>query len=43
MRDYHPFLWCYPSDELIRFDDDKVTPATLAEVLGTTALIYMAF
>ncbi|KAH9010113.1 hypothetical protein EDB85DRAFT_2053774 [Lactarius pseudohatsudake] len=28
--------WC-------RFDDDKVTPATLAEVLGTTAPIYMAF
>jgi ubiquitin carboxyl-terminal hydrolase 22/27/51 len=28
--------WC-------RFDDDKVTPATLAEVLGTSAPIYMAF
>ncbi|KAN0123099.1 cysteine proteinase, partial [Russula decolorans] len=28
--------WC-------RFDDDKVTPATLASVLGTSAPIYMAF
>ncbi len=28
--------WC-------RFDDDKVTPGTLAEVLATTAPIYMAF
>ena len=28
--------WC-------RFDDDKVIPATLAEVLGTSAPIYMAF
>ncbi|KAI9435721.1 hypothetical protein H4582DRAFT_618052 [Lactarius indigo] len=25
------------------FDDDKVTPATLADVLGKTAPIYMAF
>jgi ubiquitin carboxyl-terminal hydrolase 22/27/51 len=31
-----PCQWC-------RFDDDKVTPATLAEVLGTKAPIYMAF
>jgi ubiquitin carboxyl-terminal hydrolase 22/27/51 len=31
-----PSQWC-------RFDDDKVTPATLAEVLGTSAPIYMAF
>jgi ubiquitin carboxyl-terminal hydrolase 22/27/51 len=28
--------WC-------RFDDDKVTPATLAGVLGASAPIYMAF
>ncbi|KAF8502664.1 hypothetical protein F5888DRAFT_1800198 [Russula emetica] len=28
--------WC-------RFDDDKVTPATLANVLGASAPIYMAF
>lgn len=28
--------WC-------RFDDDKVTPATLASVLGASAPIYMAF
>ncbi|KAI0259604.1 hypothetical protein BC834DRAFT_833247 [Gloeopeniophorella convolvens] len=28
--------WC-------RFDDDKVTPATLAGVLGATAPVYMAF
>ena len=28
--------WC-------RFDDDKVTPATLANVLGASSPIYMAF
>lgn len=31
-----PAQWC-------RFDDDKVTPATLAGVLGASAPIYMAF
>jgi ubiquitin carboxyl-terminal hydrolase 22/27/51 len=30
-----PSQWC-------RFDDDKVTPATLAKLLGTSAQIYMA-
>src|SRR5712671_4647890 len=30
-------------DQWCRFDDDKVTPATLAGVLGASAPIYMAF
>jgi ubiquitin carboxyl-terminal hydrolase 22/27/51 len=32
----HSTKWC-------RFDDDKVTPATLAGILGASAPIYMAF
>jgi len=30
-------------DQWCRFDDDKVTPATLAGVLGASAPIYMVF
>ena len=32
-----------PTQKWCRFDDDKVTPATLAGVLGASSPIYMAF
>jgi ubiquitin carboxyl-terminal hydrolase 22/27/51 len=33
----------FPQCQWCRFDDDKVTPATLAGVLGASAPVYMAF